>query len=199
MPLFASRVFRWWFVAALAAMAVLFLQLSSINFLIDHAYYPAIMVLGAFVAGLTPEGGGAVAFPVLSVFLLISREMARDFSLMIQSVGMTSASIFILSRPGADRRAYRLLLFFVPVAFVGFVGGIMLLQAIPVVIIQALCLSLILTFAIAHIGSSHRGHRMRLSAEGQIDKAACWGSCWWAAQARACSVRVSTSRFTRFS
>lgn len=36
------------------------------------------MVLGAFVAGLTPEGGGAVAFPVLSVFFNIDRVLARD-------------------------------------------------------------------------------------------------------------------------
>ena len=42
--------------------------ICSVGFLQDHWHYPLIMVLGAFVAGLTPEGGGAVAFPVLSVF-----------------------------------------------------------------------------------------------------------------------------------
>jgi uncharacterized membrane protein YfcA len=115
------------------------------------------MVLGAFVAGLTPEGGGAVAFPVLSVFFSIDRIVARDFSLMIQSIGMTSASIYILTNRANQLRAYKPLLVFIPVAFVGFVIGMRTLQGIPVFIIQALFLSLITTFAFAYWRSSHRG------------------------------------------
>ena len=34
---------------------LLFALLNSIAFLFDHWHYPAIMVLGAFVAGLTPD------------------------------------------------------------------------------------------------------------------------------------------------
>lgn len=148
----------------------LFATLNSIPFLIDHWYYPAIMVLGAFVAGLTPEGGGAVAFPVLSVFLDIDRGMARDFSLMIQSVGMTSASIWILSRKGNVLSAYAPVLWFVPVSFLGFVFGMTLLQAIPVYIIQALFLSLIMTFALAYVSSKHRGDRMALRVSSAADR-----------------------------
>jgi uncharacterized membrane protein YfcA len=56
----------------------------------------ATMALGSFVAGATSEGGGAVAFPAMTLFLGIEPTVARDFSLMIQSVGMTSAAATIL-------------------------------------------------------------------------------------------------------
>ena len=46
------------------------------------------MIFGAFIAGSTSEGGGAVAFPVMTLLLHIIPEVSRDFSLMIQSVGM---------------------------------------------------------------------------------------------------------------
>ena len=54
------------------------------------------MVFGSFIAGATSEGGGAVAFPVFTKLLEIAPADARVFSLAIQSVGMTSASITIL-------------------------------------------------------------------------------------------------------
>lgn len=149
---------------------LLFALLNSITFFLAHWHYPAIMVLGAFVAGLTPEGGGAVAFPVLSVFFDIKREMARDFSLMIQSIGMTSASIWILSRKGRRLANYAPVLWFAPIGFSGFVLGLALLQAIPVFIIQALFLSLILTFALAYISSKHRGDRSVLNVKNTADK-----------------------------
>ena len=154
---FESRIFRWWYIGMMALWLVLITSLSSLPFLLEHWYYPAIMVLGAFVAGLTPEGGGAVAFPVLSIFLDVDRTMARDFSLMIQSIGMTSASVWLLSRKNAPLRAYAPVLWFIPICFVGFVFGMKMLQHIPVYVIQALFLSLILTFALAYIVSKHRG------------------------------------------
>lgn len=54
-----------------------------------------IMVLGSFVAGATAEGGGAVAFPVFTKVLGISAQDAKVFAFMIQSVGMTTAGLFI--------------------------------------------------------------------------------------------------------
>ncbi|MBA4762389.1 sulfite exporter TauE/SafE family protein [Sphingomonas sp.] len=168
---FESRIFRGWYAGMMLLWLLLFATLSSIPFLLDHWHYPAIMVLGAFVAGLTPEGGGAVAFPVLSVFFEIEREMARDFSLMIQSVGMTSASIWILSRKGRRLATYRPLLWMIPVSFLGFVLGMALLQTIPVFIIQALFLSLIMTFALAYVSSTHRGDRLVLQPSGVGDHA----------------------------
>lgn len=53
------------------------------------------MVVGSFIAGATSEGGGAVAFPVMTLLFHIPPHVARDFSLLIQSVGMISAAIVI--------------------------------------------------------------------------------------------------------
>uniref|UniRef100_A0A914L3N5 Uncharacterized protein n=1 Tax=Meloidogyne incognita TaxID=6306 RepID=A0A914L3N5_MELIC len=61
-----------------------------------HYELPLTMVVGATVAGMTSEGGGAVAFPVMTLLLHIETEVARDFSLMVQSCGMTSATFTIL-------------------------------------------------------------------------------------------------------
>ena len=54
------------------------------------------MVLGSLVAGATSEGGGAIAFPVMTLALGVPPHIARDFSFAIQSFGMTCASITIL-------------------------------------------------------------------------------------------------------
>lgn len=127
------------------------------------------MILGAFVAGVTPEGRGAVAFPILSVFFNIDRVLARDFSLMIQSIGMTSASIFILTQPGVDRRVFKPLLLMLPFAFAGFVLGMLLLQSIPVFLIQALFLSLITAFAFSYAWRDHRGTKEFFTLESHTD------------------------------
>ena len=47
------------------------------------------------IAGSTSAGGGAVAFPVMTLMFEISPECARNFSLAIQSVGMTAAAFAI--------------------------------------------------------------------------------------------------------
>jgi uncharacterized membrane protein YfcA len=62
----------------------------------DHLVASATMVVGSFVAGATPQGGGAVAFPVFTKALDVPAEAARSFSLCIQAVGMTSASAAII-------------------------------------------------------------------------------------------------------
>ncbi|TLD72450.1 sulfite exporter TauE/SafE family protein [Phragmitibacter flavus] len=169
--MFKSKIFLGWFIGMLLIWIILFNTFNSLQVLFENWYYPAIMVLGAFVAGLTPEGGGAVAFPFLSVFLNIDRVLARDFSLMIQSVGMTSASIYILSNKANNLRAYKPMLWFIPVCFGGFVLGMLTLQQLPVYIIQALFLSLITTFAIAYYRSDHRGHTDFLHAPGTTNRA----------------------------
>ncbi len=161
MPL-RARLFPIWFVLALLAWAGLFVATGAYAALERTWIYPAVMVPGAFVAGITPEGGGAVAFPVLNVFFGIDRELARDFSLMIQSVGMTSAVIFILTRKDCDLAAYRPVLLMLPPAIAGFILGMVTLQAIPTFIIQALFLALISAFAIAYVFSRRRGSAARL-------------------------------------
>mmetsp|Transcript_12047 Transcript_12047/g.36284 ORF Transcript_12047/g.36284 Transcript_12047/m.36284 type:complete len:1354 (+) Transcript_12047:88-4149(+) len=54
------------------------------------------MVFGSFIAGSTPLGGGVVGFPVAVLILKFDADMGRDFSAMIQAVGMTSASYLII-------------------------------------------------------------------------------------------------------
>lgn len=65
------------------------------------------MAFGSFLAGASPEGGGAVAFPVFTKALDIPASVARTFGLSIQAVGMTSAavSILVFGRPYHRRAA----------------------------------------------------------------------------------------------
>merc|ERR1719201_445112 len=61
------------------------------------AYYMSItMIFGSMLAGATSEGGAAVAFPIMTLVFGIPPPVARDFSYMIQSVGMTAAAFTIL-------------------------------------------------------------------------------------------------------
>ena len=54
------------------------------------------MIFGSFIAGASSEGGGAIAFPVMTLIYDIMPGTARNFSLAIQSVGMTAAALIIL-------------------------------------------------------------------------------------------------------
>ena len=63
---------------------------------IDNWRSSATMVVGSFVAGSTPQGGGAVAFPVFTKVLGIPASVARTFGLTIQATGMVMASASIL-------------------------------------------------------------------------------------------------------
>lgn len=56
------------------------------------------MAFGSFVAGSSAIGGGGVAFPVFTKLLHISPSDARIFSLMIQSMGMSMAAVFIWAK-----------------------------------------------------------------------------------------------------
>lgn len=59
-------------------------------------YMSVTMVFGSMLAGATSEGGAAVAFPIMTLVFDIAPAVARDFSYMIQSVGMTAAAFTIL-------------------------------------------------------------------------------------------------------
>lgn len=84
------------------------------------------MLFGSFVAGATPQGGGAVAFPVFTKGLQIPSEVARTFSLCIQMIGMGCASAAILiRRRRIEAQVYRIA---APVAVIGFFVGYYLLS-----------------------------------------------------------------------
>ena len=55
------------------------------------------MIFGSIVAGGTSMGGGAVAFPVFTKVLHVSPQDAKVFSLAIQSIGMSAASVTIIA------------------------------------------------------------------------------------------------------
>ena len=93
---------------------------------VDNWISAVTMVFGSFVAGATPQGGGAVAFPVFTKGLQIPSEVARTFSLCIQMIGMGCASAAILiRRRRIEARVYRIA---APVAVVGFFIGYFLLS-----------------------------------------------------------------------
>lgn len=65
---------------------------------LQHWPIALAMAFGSYIAGSTPMGGGTVGFPMLVLLLDQPATLGRDFSFAVQSVGMTSASIFILCR-----------------------------------------------------------------------------------------------------
>jgi uncharacterized membrane protein YfcA len=54
------------------------------------------MIFGSFIAGASPEGSAAVAYPIFTLILKIQPAIARNFAFAIQSIGMTSASLLII-------------------------------------------------------------------------------------------------------
>ncbi len=71
---------------------------STDSFFVFAKHWAAVltMVFGAFIAGSSPEGSAAVAYPVFTLLLKIEPSVARNFAFAIQSIGMTSASLLIL-------------------------------------------------------------------------------------------------------
>ena len=55
------------------------------------------MIFGSMVAGGTSMGGGAVAFPIFTKVLHVPPSEAKVFSLAIQSIGMSAASLTIVA------------------------------------------------------------------------------------------------------
>lgn len=92
---------RPWFLWLLGFYAVWFaIELAGDHWLETLARWPIalVMVLGSYVAGSTPMGGGTVGFPVLVLVYDFSSAIGRNFGLCVQATGMTSAAIFILCR-----------------------------------------------------------------------------------------------------
>lgn len=91
------RIFLIW-------LAIFYTSWLSIVFLVDgwqaildHWPIAAAMALGSYFAGSTPMGGGTVGFPVLTLLFDHPASLGRNFGLAVQSIGMVSASIYILA------------------------------------------------------------------------------------------------------
>jgi len=119
---------------------------GNITSILNYWMYPLTMVFGAMVAGLTPLGGGMVAYPVLSLYFNIDPATARDFSLAIQAMGMTSASVYILTRKKFSFDYIKYLPYFIFINFLGFIIGTGLYESISKVIVQLFFVSFSLSF-----------------------------------------------------
>ncbi|MCG8310186.1 MAG: sulfite exporter TauE/SafE family protein [Cytophagales bacterium] len=86
--------------APIMIIPVIWLLYASANDIwyvfLDNWFMSVTMVFGSFIAGASSEGGGAVAFPVMTLIFNIPPDIARNFGLAIQSIGMTAASYLIL-------------------------------------------------------------------------------------------------------
>lgn len=92
-----SAVFLFYIACAIFYFAI-FGKAFLANLELPTVLIAPIMALGSFVAGSTFLGGGSVAFPTLTKILLVDPVTAKTFSLAIQSVGMSAAAIYIISR-----------------------------------------------------------------------------------------------------
>lgn len=92
------RVWILWIVAFYTIWCVLNFTFGLWEKTLHHWPIALAMALGSYVAGSTPMGGGTVGFPVLVLVFHTSASLGRNFGMLIQSVGMTSASLFILCR-----------------------------------------------------------------------------------------------------
>src|SRR5215467_8053235 len=96
-----SPLMKFWYAyvgAFLAVWVVLMFGFGLFPEVVKQWPMALVMILGSLVAGSTPMGGGAVSFPFLVLWLGIPPDIARNFGLVIQALGMTSAMIFILCR-----------------------------------------------------------------------------------------------------
>jgi uncharacterized membrane protein YfcA len=93
-----ARMIPWfvWVALFLAAWTILVASNGWWGRVADHWPIAVAMAVGSYVAGSTPMGGGTVGFPILVLLFDQPAEFGRQFSFLIQSIGMTSASIYIL-------------------------------------------------------------------------------------------------------
>jgi len=117
------------------------------------------MAFGSFIAGSTSEGGGAVAFPVMTLVFGIAPSTARDFSLMIQAVGMNAAGVTILA--SATPMVRRVVL---PATVGGALGVVVGLEwvagLLPPSVAKLLFTSVWLSFGVALLLINRRRDRM---------------------------------------
>ncbi len=116
------------------------------------AHWPiaVAMAFGSYVAGSTPMGGGTVGFPVLVLLLDQPVTLGRDFSFAVQSVGMTSAAIFIGCRrqPVASRLLAWALLAALPAVPL---AAVFLVPLVPALLVKLLFSVIWASFGVVHL------------------------------------------------
>jgi uncharacterized protein len=90
-------VFYVWLAAFLACWLAMVAAQDLWQTVATHWPIALSMAFGSYIAGSTPMGGGTVGFPVLVLLFDLPGSLGRSFALAVQSIGMVSASIYLLS------------------------------------------------------------------------------------------------------
>lgn len=114
-------IFPIWIFVVFCVWLALLLTGPGFSLFKTHWMYSLMMTFGASIAGYTPEGGGAVAYPILSLYFKITPPIARDFSLAIQSIGMISAAIYIVFSKDRNWSFYKFIPLYAAINFAGFI------------------------------------------------------------------------------
>lgn len=89
--------FLFWLAGFYLTWLLIVIQGGHWGTVISHWPIALAMSFGSYVAGSTPMGGGTVGFPVLVLLLDMPGSLGRNFGLAVQSIGMVSAGIYILT------------------------------------------------------------------------------------------------------
>ena len=54
------------------------------------------MIVGSFIGGATPLGGGVIVYPIAVLLLQLDTTSSRDASILVQAVGMCAASFLLI-------------------------------------------------------------------------------------------------------
>lgn len=142
-------IFKIWLATVFTVWVTLVSIGPGFDFYREYWIYPLLMSIGSSVAGFTPEGGGAVAFPILNLYVKTSAQVARDFSLAIQCIGMVSASIYIVTTKGYNRDFYKPIPFYVFISMIGFVCANFIYPFVSVKIVQTTFIALAFAFIVS--------------------------------------------------
>lgn len=97
MSSFKSQLRIFLFLAILIVIGwIIFMSSTHSWYLFKENWFMTVtMIFGSFIAGASSEGGGAIAYPAMTLLFDIGPDVARNFSFAIQSFGMTFAAIWI--------------------------------------------------------------------------------------------------------
>lgn len=142
------RLFCLWLVLFFAAWITTVLSLNLWPTVLSHWPIALAMAFGSYIAGSTPMGGGTVGFPVLVLLFGYSPQLGRDFAFAVQSIGMTSASIFILA--ARTPVAWKLLQWALPATLLATPIGVLLIAPhIPADLVKLLFSTLWAAFSLS--------------------------------------------------
>lgn len=90
------KLYIGFYLLVISAWLIYVTQNQLFYYIEKHIWAVVTMIFGSFIAGSSPEGSAAVAYPVFTLLLDIKPAVARNFAFAIQSIGMTAASLLIL-------------------------------------------------------------------------------------------------------